>query len=379
MAGPLKGMRVIEFVGIGPGPFCAMLLADMGAEVIRVHKKGGHALLSVLNTRFDVLARGKRSLAIDLKQQGATEAVMLLIERADVVIEGFRPGVMERLGLGPELCFQRNPRLVFGRMTGWGQTGILAASAGHDINYLSLSGVLNAIGPRGAPAIPLNLVGDFGGGGLLIAFGIVCAVLEARQSGQGQVVDASMTDGAALLASAIYGYKAAGIWSNKREDNLLDGGAHFYCCYECADGKYMAVGAIEPQFYEMFLNRLGIDDVAVSRQMDKGTWRDLKRRIAAIFKTKSRDEWAAVFEGTDSCCTPVLDWDEAVNHKSNIGRYSFIDIAGIRQPRPAPRFSRTTPSEPTPPAYPGEHTEAIFADWGVDSQIVASLRERGVI
>jgi alpha-methylacyl-CoA racemase len=357
-----------------------MMLADMGAEVIRVHPKSSIPLLPILNTRFDVLARGRRSLAIDLKKPGATEVVKQLIQRADALIEGFRPGVMERLGLGPELCLERNPKLVFGRMTGWGQSGKLATSAGHDINYLSITGVLNAIGRKDSPPIvPLNLVGDFGGGGMLLAFGIVCAILEARQSGHGQVVDAAMTEGAALLASGIFGFKAAGIWSNQRGDNLLDGAAHFYNTYVCADGKCVAVGAIEPQFYKQLLQKLEIDDPCFSDQMDKSAWPELRRRLADIFITKPRDEWAAIFEGTDSCCTPVLDWDEAIAHEDNINRCAFIDVAGVTQPSPAPRFSRTVPSIPIPPANANEHTEAILSDWGIDSQIIASLRESGAI
>jgi len=380
MTGPLNGLRIVEMAGIGPGPFCAMMLADMGAEVIRVHPKSSIPLLPILNTRFDVLARGRRSLAIDLKKPGATEVVKQLIQRADALIEGFRPGVMERLGLGPELCLERNPKLVFGRMTGWGQSGKLATSAGHDINYLSITGVLNAIGRKDSPPIvPLNLVGDFGGGGMLLAFGIVCAILEARQSGHGQVVDAAMTEGAALLASGIFGFKAAGIWSNQRGDNLLDGAAHFYNTYVCADGKCVAVGAIEPQFYKQLLQKLEIDDPCFSDQMDKSAWPELRRRLADIFITKPRDEWAAIFEGTDSCCTPVLDWDEAIAHEDNINRCAFIDVAGVTQPSPAPRFSRTVPSIPIPPANANEHTEAILSDWGIDSQIIASLRESGAI
>ncbi len=380
MTGPLNGLRIVEMAGIGPGPFCAMMLADMGAEVIRVHPKSSIPLLPILNTRFDVLARGRRSLAIDLKKPGATEVVKQLIQRADALIEGFRPGVMERLGLGPELCLERNPKLVFGRMTGWGQSGKLASSAGHDINYLSITGVLNAIGRKDSPpVVPLNLVGDFGGGGMLLAFGIVCAILEARQSGHGQVVDAAMTEGAALLASGIFGFKAAGIWSNQRGDNLLDGAAHFYDTYVCADGKCVAVGAIEPQFYKQLLQKLEVDDPCFSDQMDKSAWPELRRRLADIFRTKPRDEWAAIFEGTDSCCTPVLDWDEAIAHEHNINRCAFIDVAGVTQPSPAPRFSRTVPSIPIPPANANEHTEAILSDWGIDSQIIASLRESGAI
>lgn len=380
MSGPLQGMRVVEMAGIGPGPFCAMMLADMGAEVIRVHQKNNAPLLPILNTKYDILARGRRSLAIDLKKPGAAEAVLQLIDRADALIEGYRPGVMERLGLGPEVCFERNPKLVFGRMTGWGQTGKLAAAAGHDINYISLSGVLNAIGRSGsAPVVPLNLVGDFGGGGLMLAFGIVCAVLEASRSGKGQVVDAAMTDGSALLASSMFGFKAAGMWSNQRGENLLDGAAHFYDTYECADGRYVSVGAIEPKFYELLLRKLGIDDPAFTAQMDSTKWPELKRRLAEAFKTRRRDEWASVFDGTDACCTPILDWDEAPRNEHNSERKTFIDIEGVTQPAPAPRFSRTIPEVSRSPARIDEHTEAILSDWGVDRSLVAALREQGAI
>lgn len=373
-------MRIVEMAGIGPGPFCAMMLADMGAEVIRIHQKNGSPLLPILNTKYDVLARGRRSMAIDLKMPGAAEGVRQLIDRADALIEGYRPGVMERLGLGPDACLERNPKLVFGRMTGWGQTGKLASAAGHDINYISLSGVLNAIGREGsAPVVPLNLVGDFGGGGLMLAFGIVCAMLEARDSGKGQVVDAAMTDGSALLASSMFGFKAAGIWSNKRGDNLLDGAAHFYDTYECADGKYVSVGSIEPQFYKLLLQKLGIDDPAFNAQMDPTAWPALKQRLASIFKTRPRAEWASVFDGTDACCTPILDWDEAVQHEHNRDRNTFVEIAGITQPAPAPRFSRTIPEVSRPPSRADEHTEAILSEWGVDQTLVATLREQGAI
>lgn len=380
MTGPLKGMRIVEMAGIGPGPFCAMMLADMGAEVIRIHQKNSSPLLPILNTKYDVLARGRRSMAIDLKMPGAAEGVRQLIDRADALIEGYRPGVMERLGLGPEACLERNPKLVFGRMTGWGQTGKLASAAGHDINYISLSGVLNAIGREGsAPVVPLNLVGDFGGGGLMLAFGIVCAMLEARDSGKGQVVDAAMTDGSALLASSMFGFKAAGIWSNQRGDNLLDGAAHFYDTYECADGKYVSVGAIEPQFYKLLLQKLGIDDPAFNAQMDPTAWPALKQRLATVFKTRPRAEWASVFDGTDACCTPILDWDEAVQHEHNRDRNTYVEIEGVTQPAPAPRFSRTIPKVSRPPSRANEHTEEILSEWGVDQALVATLREQGAI
>jgi alpha-methylacyl-CoA racemase len=303
---------------LGPGPFAAMLLADMGAEVIRVDRLntvGKDTRGLPMEPRFDVLARGRRSLAVDLRKPGAAEIVLQLAVHADVLIEGFRPGVMERLGLGPERCLARNPALVFGRMTGWGQTGPLAHAAGHDINYISLTGALHAIGYSGeAPVPPLNLVGDFGGGGMLMAFGVMCALLEARSSGKGQVVDVAMTDGTALLSSIIYGLKAAGVWNNQRGENLLDGGAHFYGAYACADGKFISIGSIEPQFYALLLELCGIADAAFDSQLDKHSWPMLKNRLADVFRTKTRQEWCALLEGTDVCFAPVLDWDEAPQH-----------------------------------------------------------------
>jgi alpha-methylacyl-CoA racemase len=380
MSGPLHGVRAIEMAGIGPGPFCAMLLADMGAEVIRIHQKDRKPRIPHTDTRFDVMARGRRSMAINLKKPGSTAVVLKLIARADVLIEGFRPGVMERLGLGPKECFSQNPRLVIGRMTGWGQYGPLANTAGHDINYISLTGVLNAIGrAHTPPAVPLNLVGDFGGGGLMLAFGIVCALLETKTSGKGQIVDAAMTDGAALLAAMIYGLKASGIWSNDRGANLLDGGAHFYNTYECADGKYVSVGAIEPQFYDVLLEKLAITDPAFKDQMNRAQWLELKQRLAAIFRSKTRDEWARIFEGSDACFAPILDWDETPHHHHNRARETYIEIAGVTQPAPAPRFSRTEPRVSKPPSHPDEDTDAILADWGVDASEVVALRENGAI
>jgi alpha-methylacyl-CoA racemase len=379
MSGPLKGLRVVEMAGLGPGPFCAMLLSDMGAEVIRVQQKGAKAALPVVNTKYDVLARGRRSMAIDLKKPGATEAVLALVEKADALIEGFRPGVMERLGLGPNVCHERNPRLVYGRMTGWGQTGPLAKAAGHDINYVALSGVLNALGSAGAPPTPpLNVVADMGGGGMLLAFGMVCALLEARQSGMGQVVDAAMTDGSALLASMIWGFKGAGLWSNAREANLLDGGAYFYGVYECADGKYLAIGPIERQFHALFIEKLGLN-LAGFQQANPAKWPEYKARLADVFKTRPRDEWAAFFDGADACVTPVLDWDEAIAHPHNRARKTFVEIGGVTQPAPAPRFSRTEPEMPAPPAQADEHTASILADWGIPEEQVTALKASGAI
>jgi alpha-methylacyl-CoA racemase len=379
MSGPLKGLRVVEMAGLGPGPFCAMLLSDMGAEVIRVQQKGAKPALPAVNTKFDVLARGRRSMAIDLKKPGASDAVLALIAKADALIEGFRPGAMERLGLGPDVCLARNPRLVYGRMTGWGQTGPLARAAGHDINFVALSGVLGALGRASAPpAPPLNVVADMGGGGMLLAFGIVCALLEAKASGKGQTVDAAMTDGSALLASLIYGFKGARLWSNAREANLLDGGAYFYGVYECADGKCIAIGPIEPHFHALFLDKLGLD-AREFQQANPALWPQYKARLAEVFKARPRDEWAALFEGADACVTAVLDWDEAIAHPHNRARQTFVEIAGVPQPAPAPRFSRTAPATPAPPARADEHTAAILADWGVAESEVAALKASGAI
>jgi len=378
MPGPLQGLKVIEMVGIGPGPFCAMMLADMGAEVVRIDRPSKTP--SRLEPRFDVLARGRQSIALDLKNPAAVEVALSLIGQADALVEGFRPGVMERLGLGPEPCLLRNPRLVYGRMTGWGQTGPLAQAAGHDLNYIALSGMLHAIGRAGEPPPPpLNLIGDFGGGAMLLAFGIVCALLEAKQSQRGQVVDAAMTDGSALLGSLMYGLKAAGRWSDARGANLLDGGAHFYDTYECADGKYVAIAAIEPQFYAELLKRTGIEDESFKRQMDPPHWPELKLKLAARIKTKTRDEWCAAMEGSDVCFAPVLDMNEAPLHPHNRARNTFVEIAGVTQPAPAPRFSRTQSQAPRPAAASGDHPAQILRAWGFADEYIAQLRASSVV
>ncbi len=381
MAGPLAGMRVVEMVGIGPCPFAAMMLADMGAEVIRIDRKGGaDDAFPMLGTRFDVLARGRRSLALDLKKPAALETMLRLVERADVLLEGFRPGVMERLGLGPQPCLARNPRLVYGRVTGWGQDGPLAQAAGHDINYLALSGMLHAMGRADAPpAPPLNLVGDFGGGAMLLAFGVVCAAFEARTSGKGQVVDAAMTDGSALLGAMMYGLRAHGSWSDAREANMLDGGAPFYDTYACADGGFVAVGALEPRFYARLLALAGADAADFPPQWDRARWPELRRRLAALFATRGRDEWCALLEGSDACFAPVLDMREAPGHAHNRAREAFVEIDGVVQPAPAPRFSRTSPEVAAGPAAPGEHGAAILADWGFSPGAIEALRSDEVI
>ncbi len=378
MAGPLTGLKVVEMVGIGPAPFCAMMFADMGAEVIRIDRPRAPAPAGA--ERADVLARGRRSLSIDLGKPGAADAVLQLIDKADILIEGFRPGVMERLGLGPEVCLARNQRLVYGRMTGWGQYGPLAHAAGHDINYVALTGVLHAIGRSGeGPVVPLNYVGDFGGGAMLLAFGVLSALHESRQSGRGQVVDAAMTDGSALLSAMMYGMKASGAWNNPRGENLLDGGAHFYDTYACADGKYVAIGSIEPKFYALLLERCGIDDPAFSAQMDARRWPVLKHRLADVFRTRTRDEWCVLLEGSDVCFAPVLDWDEAPVHPHNQARNTFIDIDGVIQPAPAPRFSRTIPGTPTAPARAGEHGLEILHDWGLSDEHLQHLKASGAV
>ncbi|HSW08649.1 CaiB/BaiF CoA transferase family protein [Aquabacterium sp.] len=345
MAGPLAGLKVVEMAGLGPAPFCAMLLADMGAQVLRITRPG------VVVDPHDVSTRNRLALPLDLRQTEGAETARGFIDKADALIEGFRPGVMERLGLGPEACLARNPRLVYGRMTGWGQHGPLAHAAGHDINYIAISGALHAIGrPGEAPVPPLNYVGDFGGGGMLLAVGLLAALHEARSSGRGQVVDAAMTDGAALLSAFMYGFKSAGRWSNQRGENMLDGGAHFYDTYACADGKYIAIGAIEPQFYAELRERCGIHDAIFDAQMDAARWPMLKLRLADVFRTRTRDEWCALLEGSDACFAPVLDWDEAPQHAHNRARDTFVSLDGVVQPAPAPRFSRTPSARPVPPA-----------------------------
>ncbi len=381
MSGPLAGVKVVEIAGLGAAPFCAMMLADMGAQVLRVDRHGGGEMMKVVEPRFDVLARGRRSAAIDLKKPGATQAVLDLVARADILLEGFRPGVMERLGLGPDACLARNPRLVYGRMTGWGQDGPLAQAAGHDINYIALAGVLHAIGKSGEPPLPpMNTIGDFGGGGMLLAFGVMCALHETKESGRGQVVDAAMAEGSTLLAAMNWGFKAAGVWRNDRGTNVNDGGAHYYNAYACADGHCITIASAEPQFYALLRQKLGLDDDrAFDAQNDPRRWPELKERLTRIFKTRTRAEWCALLEGTDVCFAPVLDWNEAPEHPHSRARGMFIDIEGVTQPAPAPRFSRTPPQRPSPPCAPGADTDAALRDWGLSPGRIDELRTCGAI
>ena len=372
--GPLAGIRLIEIAGIGPGPMAAMMLGDLGADVIRVDRIRPSGPERFSDPRHAVHHRSRRSIAVDLQKPGAEEIVLRLAADADGLMEPFRPGVAERLGIGPEPCLARNPRLVYGRMTGWGQQGPLAKAAGHDINYIALTGVLHAIGPAGGkPVPPLNLVGDFGGGGMLLALGMVCGLLETARSGRGQVIDAAMVDGAALLFGAVFGMHAAGLWTDRRGANMLDGGAHFYETYETKDGRYVAIGSIEPQFYALLLEKTGLADAALPDQMDKDGWPAMKERLSAIFRTKTREEWCAIMEGSDICFAPVLSVAEAPHHPHALARDAYVNIEGMPQPAPAPRFSRTPPAARVAPRR-GEHTDEVLAEAGFDTDQIATLR-----
>jgi alpha-methylacyl-CoA racemase len=363
MAGPLVGVRVLEFEALGPAPFCGMLLADLGADVLTVERPAGDSA----PRGTELLRRGKRSITLDLKAPQGLECALALVARADVLIEGMRPGVMERLGLGPEIACERNPRLVYGRMTGWGQSGPLAMSAGHDINFIALTGVLDAIGrPNAGPVPPLNVVGDYGGGGMFLAFGILAALLEARSSGRGQVVDAAMVDGASLLAAHFHGLLARGAWSPQRGTNVLDGGAPWYDVYETKDGRYMAVGAIEPQFYGSLLEKLGLDALALPKRGDRSSWPEIRAVLAAVFKTREREAWAKHFEGSDACVTPVLSFAEAQAHPHSLARSSFRTTGAVAQPAPGPRFSRTPAAIQRPPPARGEGAGQALIDWGLE-------------
>ncbi|HVL77589.1 MAG TPA: CaiB/BaiF CoA-transferase family protein [Noviherbaspirillum sp.] len=377
--GALSGVRVLEFEAIGPAPFCGMMLADMGADVLLVDRPGDAREGFGRERWYDVMFRGRRSLALDLKSEAAVETVLMLAEKADVLIEGYRPGVMERLGLGPDILMARNPRLVYGRVTGWGQDGPLAQRAGHDINYLALSGVLHAIGREGgAPVPPLNLVADFGGGGMALAFGVASALLQARASGRGQVVDAAMTEGAGLLATMISGMQAAGRWNEARGTNLLDSGAPWYDCYETLDGRHMAVGAIEPKFYAQLLQGLGLAQEALPAQRDRAGWPVLRERFAAAFRGKTLDEWAQVFDDSDACVTPVLTFAEARRHPHMVARRAHGEIGAIVQPVPAPRMARTPSRVAGAPPRRGEGAREALQDWQLSPEQLARLAQLGV-
>ena len=375
--GPLAGVKVLEFEAIGPAPFAGMLLADMGADVLIVDRPAASGLGLKRERWYDVMLRGKRSVTLDLKSPRGAEAALALIGRADALIEGFRPGVMERLGLGPDVVLKHNAKIVYGRMTGWGQQGPLAARAGHDINYIALSGILNAIGRRGEPPVPpLNLIGDFGGGGMLLGFGVVCALLEAERSGRGQVIDAAMVDGAALLAAMFAGFLAGGGWSEERGANILDSGAPWYDVYETADRKYVAIGAIEDKFFTELCARLELVDLPA--QHDRSRWPEMRRRFAEAFKRKTRDEWCSVFEGSDACFAPVLGWREAREHPHSRARAAYADVAKVSQPAPAPRFSRTAPAIGRPPPERGEGGGDALRAWGFDAREIAQMRALGM-
>jgi alpha-methylacyl-CoA racemase len=379
--GPLAGYRVVEMAGIGPAPFAATLLADMGAEVIRVDRREAADLgLPGREAKYEVLHRGRRSVAVDVKAEAGRSVVKRLAEKADALIEGFRPGVMERLGLGPDVLLAVNPRLVFGRMTGFGQDGPLANTAGHDINYIALAGVLHAIGRKGeAPVPPLNLIGDFGGGGMFLAFGVVCALLEAQRSGKGQVVDAAMVDGAAYLMGLMHGMYSQGTWTDERGVNVLDTGAPWYDVYETKDKKWLAVGAIEKRFYEEFLQQLELSQEELPKQHDRKGWPALRRKFADTIATRTRAEWEQVFAGSDACVSPVLSLAEVDGHEHNIARGTFQKRDGVLQPAPAPRFDRTVPEMGSPPQTPGADTDAVLKDWGFREAEIAALKTAGAV
>jgi alpha-methylacyl-CoA racemase len=377
--GPLAGIRVLEFEAIGPGPFCGMMLADMGADVLLVDRPSDPGLGLGRQRSADVMLRGRRSVTLDLKSKDGVAAALLLAQKADALVEGFRPGVMERLGLGPDVLLAANPKLVYGRMTGWGQDGPLAPRAGHDINYIALSGVLNAIGRAGAaPVPPLNLVGDFGGGGMLLAFGIACGLLEARRTGKGQVVDAAMVEGSSVLAAMFAGMLHEGKWTEARAANALDSGAPWYDTYETGDGKFVAIGAIEAKFYAELLERLGLADAGLPAQHDRKGWPELRRRFAAAFRSKTRDEWCRVFDGSDACFAPVLAFSEARIHPHNVARGGHVTVGGVAQPAPAPRFSRTPGAVRRAPPERGEGGAAALAEWGFDKKQIENLAKLGL-
>jgi alpha-methylacyl-CoA racemase len=372
-------VKIVELAGIGPGPFAGMLLSDMGADIVRIDR-AGQVSGDFSKPNLEPLYRGRRSIGVDLKNPDGVETVLRLVEQADALIEGYRPGVTERLGLGPDACLARNPRLVYGRMTGWGQEGPLALAAGHDINYIALAGALAHFGREGSkPTPPINLVGDFGGGAMFLAFGVVCGVLEARASGQGQVVDAAMVDGSALLMTMMWGLKQIGFWDEALGVNVLDSGAPFYDTYETKDGKFVSLGSLEPQFYAELIQRLGLEGEDLPAQMDRSAWPQLRERFTALFQTKTRDEWVKVFEGSDACFAPVLTMSETANNEHIKARATIIERDGVPQPAPAPRFSRTPPEVASSAPWPGQHTDDALAAWGFSGDEVAKLRETGAI
>ncbi|MET0987632.1 MAG: CaiB/BaiF CoA-transferase family protein [Steroidobacteraceae bacterium] len=383
MSGPLTGFKVIELAGIGPGPFCAMMLADMGADVVRIERGG-----SPTDASRDPLQRNRRSVALNLKHPDGLAAVLKLVEKADALIEGYRPGVAERLGLGPEVCLQRNSKLVYGRMTGWGQDGPLAKAAGHDINYIALTGALHLIGPAGGkPTPPLNLIGDFGGGGMLLGFGVLAAMLEATRSGKGQVVDAAMVDGTVALMGMMFALRAGGFFRDATGENLFAGGVPIYDTYQTKDGKYVSIGSLEPQFYAILVQKLGLDDEqfrglgveSIEDPAAQARWPALRAKLTEVFKTRTRDEWNALFEGTDACYAPVLSFDEAAQHPHNVARRTYVEVGGVMQNAPAPRFSRTPAAMPQPGRKAGIDTEAVLRDAGFAPEQIAQMRAKGAI
>jgi alpha-methylacyl-CoA racemase len=377
--GPLSGIRIIEIAGIGPGPFCGMMLSDMGAEVVRINRVSGKGGPMIPSDK-DILARGRRVLTVDLKRPEGVEVVLKLCGKADAIFEGFRPGVAEKIGIGPEACMARNPKIVYGRMTGWGQSGPLAKAAGHDINYISLSGALHAIGRKGdRPVPPLNLVGDFGGGGMFLAFGLVCGLLEAQKSGRGQVVDAAMVDGSATLMAMFFSMLHLGVFSTERGTNLLDTGAHFYDVYETKDGRYVSVGSIEPQFYAELVQKAGLDPQRFGEQMNPVKWPDYKKELMEVFKSKTQEEWCAIMEGSDVCFAPVLSIAEASQHPHNQARGTFITVNGVLQPAPAPRFSRTAPEVKAGGPVDGQETVRILSDYGFADGEIRGLQAQGIV